>query len=266
MLKLQVPMACLMLYATPFGAEEDDVYPAFHPMVGIPGTAEFRLGEPEPLTGENCARVKELFDKLSRTTSEGNEVATDFVLRKPIPPNMLLAYKVLGSPTCVWWEPSRVRTISHRFRQDRDSLDARVPHMLFVVQGSELTAYALKEPPSRDEDGELKLELYKAPFWNTNANGTVCLGTAKVSMTQTVDFTFIMESYSQAYWGSYFTHGQAHLNRWKKSLYEFWDMISKRKPEKPFPVNMLQPSPADQIHKAVKPYIKKAHADKTRNR
>jgi len=252
------PHAALVLYSRPYGPEDCEVFPAMHLMKGIPGRSNFGFGEAMPLTAENCAKFMSVLEQRSRVSSDGDTVATQFELRKPIPPNMLFAYDEDATVVCCWWEPSKRRVISHRMNEKReeDSFTATTPHMLFLVYGDTLYVYAMKKQPKRDEDGTLSFQLCNAPFWNVSGDGRVCLGTAKISMTEKVDFTWIMQEYSRAFWGSYFTaeHGIPRPKRWRGTLIQFWNLMEKRSGIKGYPSILLIPLSDSRVPKVLKPF------------
>jgi PRTRC genetic system protein B len=75
-----------------------------------------------------------------------------------------------------------------------------IPHLIFVLNGDILNVYSSKTYNIKDNT-----KLYKAPFHNISANGSVCMGNAKGD-SKLEYIEDIMESWEEAFFNSTFTH------------------------------------------------------------
>jgi PRTRC genetic system protein B len=76
------------------------------------------------------------------------------------------------------------------------------PTLIFRVQGGsmDVRAVAINERPTSDT------LLYRAPYWNVNDSGDVCLGSTKVPREATIDS---LSRWEKAFFESEFTHPNA---------------------------------------------------------
>lgn len=104
---------------------------------------------------------------------------------------------------------------------------AGVPALLWNYSGGSLSMYALKTI----NPNILKSKLYESPFPNLiGSRGGVCMGNVKINRTET-NIERIMNSMENAFFNSYFTHGDNM---------EYW--IESVKKNKPFDYSILKES------------------------
>ncbi len=149
-----------------------------------------------------------------------------------LPANVL----VLTQETIVWWVPSSVRPMFYAKEKGREVAELSgkrfpQPGLIFRVQGGSLDVRAVAGN-ARPGQGTA---LYRAPYWNVNDNGDVCLGTARVPRSITVDSLPLWEN---AFFESEFTHPNAahKLTEHSGGFVGLWkSLVGKRR----FPVEYL---------------------------
>jgi PRTRC genetic system protein B len=109
------------------------------------------------------------------------------------------------------------------------------PALVFMLRGRELFVRALGEDCRPSASTRLK----NAPYWNTDADGRVCLGSMRVP-----DETGAasLASWENAYFASEFTHqsGAVRLTTHPGGFLGLWSYLAGRKPA--FPVRFLAQS------------------------
>jgi PRTRC genetic system protein B len=138
-----------------------------------------------------------------------------------------------------WWTPAKARLM---FFGDGDAkardLNGKVyphPPLIFMIHGRELFVRALAENSRPKSD----TCLHNAPYWNTDAEGRVCLGSMR--LPDEVSASSIRE-WEEAYFASEFTHpsGAVRLTTHPGGFYGLWLSLARRKHR--FPVKFLAAS------------------------
>lgn len=104
-----------------------------------------------------------------------------------------------------------------------------LPHLIFHLKKNSLNVYATKTFNIDDNT-----KLYKAPFHNVSANGSVCMGNAKGD-TNSVYVDEIMKSWEDAFFNSTFTH----FNDTKATKLNLAEVLKQSKKTKSFNNNAL---------------------------
>jgi PRTRC genetic system protein B len=109
------------------------------------------------------------------------------------------------------------------------------PALVFMIHGRELCVRALAENRRPAPDTHLR----NAPYWNTDAQGRVCLGTMRVPEDVNVRSLSIWE---HAYFASEFTHPSSalRLTTHTGGFLGLWSSLASKKRE--FPVRYLADS------------------------
>jgi PRTRC genetic system protein B len=109
------------------------------------------------------------------------------------------------------------------------------PALVFMIHGRELFVRALRED-CRPRAGT---RLKNAPYWNTDANGRVCLGSMHVPGETNVGS---LSGWETAYFASEFTHpsGAVRLTTHPRGFLGLWSSLAERK--RNFPVKFLADS------------------------
>lgn len=151
-----------------------------------------------------------------------------------------------------WWSPAQTRLM---FFCDGDlktrGLNGKMyphPALVFMIRGRELFVRALRENRRPNSNTRLK----NAPYWNTDAEGRVCLGTMRVPEEASAN-TFA--AWEAAYFASEFTHpsGAVRLTTHPLGFLGLWSALAGRKQ---FPVKFLADS-----KQTVQDFIEAAHGN-----
>jgi len=137
-----------------------------------------------------------------------------------------------------WWSPAQARLM---FFGDSDPktrhLNGKMyphPALVFMIHGRELFVRALRENRRPKSD----TRLMNAPYWNTDAEGRVCLGRMRVPEEVSASS---LRGWEEAYFASEFTHpsGAVRLTSHRSGFVGLWSSLVERKH---FPVRFLADS------------------------
>ncbi|MBZ5573327.1 MAG: PRTRC system protein B [Acidobacteriia bacterium] len=135
-----------------------------------------------------------------------------------------------------WWSRAQSRLM---FFGDGDAktkaLNGKLyphPALVFLIQGRELFVRALAE----NRRPAANTRLHSAPYWNTDADGRVCLGSMRVPEATRVGS---LTGWEGAYFASEFTHpsGAVRLTTHPGGFLGLWSGLAGRK--RNFPVKFL---------------------------
>jgi PRTRC genetic system protein B len=138
-----------------------------------------------------------------------------------------------------WWSRAQTRLM---FFGDDDpktrNLNGKMyphPALVFMIRGRELFVRALRGNRRPNSNTRLK----NAPYWNTDAQGRVCLGTMRVPEEVSASR---LEGWEQAYFASEFTHpsGAVRLTTHLGGFLGLWSSLVGR--NRQFPVKLLADS------------------------
>jgi PRTRC genetic system protein B len=134
-----------------------------------------------------------------------------------------------------WWSPAQARLM---FFGDSDPktrhLNGKMyphPALVFMIHGRELFVRALRENRRPKSD----TRLMNAPYWNTDAEGRVCLGSMRVPEEVSASS---LRGWEEAYFASEFTHpsGAVRLTTHPGGFVGFWSSLRGRRR---FPTRLL---------------------------
>jgi len=137
-----------------------------------------------------------------------------------------------------WWNPAQARLM---FFGDSDPktrhLNGKMyphPALVFMIHGRELFVRALRE----NRRPKSNTRLMNAPYWNTDAEGRVCLGSMRVPEEVSASS---LRGWEEAYFASEFTHpsGAVRLTSHRGGFVGLWSSLVERKH---FPVRFLADS------------------------
>lgn len=137
-----------------------------------------------------------------------------------------------------WWSPAKTRLMffCEGDSKTRDLNGKMYPHpaLMFMIRGRELFVRALRENRRPNSNTRLK----NAPYWNTDREGRVCLGSMRVP--EEVSAGSIAD-WEAAYFASEFTHpsGAVRLTTHARGFLGLWSALTRRKH---FPVRFLADS------------------------
>jgi len=172
----------------------------------------------------------------------GQSVTTGFLetLAKGLGASMaaefLPEYVLARTPELIaWWSPAQTRLM---FFGDGDPKTRHLngtnyphPALVFVICGRELFVRALRENRRPKSD----TRLMNAPYWNTDEQGRVCLGSMRVQDEVSASSLRVWE---EAYFASEFTHpgGAVRLTTHPAGFVGVWSSLTGRRR---FPTTLL---------------------------
>ena len=138
-----------------------------------------------------------------------------------------------------WWSQAQSRLM---FFGDGDpktrNLNGKTyphPALVFMIRGRELFVRALAENGRPKADTRLR----NAPYWNTDTQGRVCLGSMRVPEEVSASS---LRGWEDAYFASEFTHpsGAVRLTTHPGGFFGLWSSLAGRKRQ--FPAKFLADS------------------------
>jgi len=138
-----------------------------------------------------------------------------------------------------WWSRAQLRLMFFGdSNAEAKKLNGKMyphPALVFLIHGRELFVRALAEDCRPTADTRLR----NAPYWNTDANGRVCLGSMRVPEEVSVTS---LSGWENAYFASEFTHpsGAVRLTTHPGGFLGLWSNLTGRKQN--FPVKFLADS------------------------
>lgn len=173
-----------------------------------------------PLRQDTIQQMVDVFFEDRKNSSEIKGLFTD----------NLLSYRPQsrGSYRLVWYRPAEVRVLHHAPQLKIPTAKAWVPAMIYVVDGDDLNVYAL----ASDNRPTETTKLYKAPFFNVNDSGDVCLGNARVKKPADATFTNIMKYWEDLFWLSEFSHVNGTEKVKSRDLKAVWKKLLGKRPVK----------------------------------
>jgi PRTRC genetic system protein B len=127
-----------------------------------------------------------------------------------------------------WWSPTQRRLMffGNGDPKTRHLNGKMYPHpaLVFMIHGRELFVRALPEDRRPRADTHLK----NAPYWNTDAQGRVCLGSMRVPDDVSA---LSLRGWEEAYFASEFTHpsGAVRLTTHPGGFVGLWSGLAERK-------------------------------------
>jgi PRTRC genetic system protein B len=137
-----------------------------------------------------------------------------------------------------WWSPAQRRLLFFgRGNMETARLSGKMyphPPLVFMIHERELLVRALAENCRPTSNTSLR----NAPYWNTDAQGQVCLGSMRVPCEVSVS---TIAAWETAYFASEFTHpsGAVRLTTHPHGFLGLWSALPRRKH---FPVRFLADS------------------------
>jgi PRTRC genetic system protein B len=138
-----------------------------------------------------------------------------------------------------WWSRAQRRLMFFGYgNADARKLNGKMyphPALVFIIHGRELFVRALAE----NRRPAAATPLKNAPYWNTDADGRVCLGSMRVPEEVSVG---LLSGWEEAYFASEFTHpsGAVRLTSHPRGFLGFWSSLEGGRHN--FPVTFLADS------------------------
>lgn len=158
-------------------------------------------------------------------------------LQANVPAEVLPDYVLCRTPdTIAWWSPRARRPMFFREGSELGGLSGKLfpqPALVWKIVGQSIyvQALAINERPVADTP------LFKAPYWNTDADGRVCLGSMKRPGTVSVES---LRRWEDGYFGSLFTGQNGGGQLAKGGLVKLWKGLADTR--RLFPMNRLIPA------------------------
>lgn len=156
-------------------------------------------------------------------------------LQASVPPEILPDYVLCRTPdTIAWWSPRVRRPMFFLEDSDLGTISGKVlpqPALVWKIVGQSIYVQALGGDERPDED----TPLYTAPYWNTNPDGRVCLGSMKRPGSVAVN---TLRQWEEGYFGSLFTGQNGGGDLVEGGLVKLWTELAE-KPRSAFPVDRL---------------------------
>lgn len=188
------PIAGIIVYASPDG----DYYIESHKIFN--GT----MGAGQPV-GEDF--LFEIAQKMKISENGPAPCSGGFM-----PKNILYLDQRTSRLNLIWYESPRKRFVKFDKQLKLKSGWLHFPGLVFHAYGSDLKVFALKRPPSGSA------VLFRAPLFNTAADGLVCMGTAKAKYPEFPTYESIMEYWGKMLFGADFSHLSGAINPTNSSL------------------------------------------------
>lgn len=197
--KLQ-PKMCLIIYKS----NRDNYYIEAH------NIDEKGMGAAYPLTEDTLSDVVNYFHNHKKET----------YLKGAIPENMLYCNWGESNRIMVWKEPAQERMMYFSNDLGIPNGKAHQPQLIFKIQDYSLYVYV--------EDCGL---FFRAPYHNVDAEGYVCLGSAKSKKSLPKTYQGVIDYYSNLFWNSEFSHISGNDSPIGGNLNSYWkDAIKSKKP------------------------------------
>ncbi len=118
----------------------------------------------------------------------------------------------------IWYSKAQKRDLYFIENLGISNGKANIPALLWIADRNRISVFAIKTNGRPTE----KTQLYHAPFFNVNSNGTVCMGTVDIRIKKTSsleEFTTAWETY---FFNSYFSHLLEGHNPIKGNAVSLW--------------------------------------------
>ncbi len=184
-----------------------------------------RMRAGQPVTEELVAGLAEYF---------GNRQAKNSIIKGRIPATLLHCEWHTTRKLLVWYNQPQPRKMFFAKALHIPTGIANQPGLIYVADGNELSVYAIKAGPTDDAI------LHRAPYHNVDADGEVCLGSAKVKQSSTITYQNQIERWEGLFWLSEFSHLTGSTSPINGNLNTYWKNAVGSK--KPFVNTLLLPT------------------------
>lgn len=203
-----------------------DEYQPFMAIVAYKGSGEYYLESHDINKKGNLLEGRPLKQVTVQRIFESIAKSEDIDISGEIPEHLLYFKKQISEYKAIWYRREEKRIIHFSQNLNIDSGTAWIPALIYVTNGSSLSVFAMNSNKRPVE----KTKIFLAPFHNVSANGSVCLGSAKLKFPEKIDFNSLIYYWETLFWSSEFSHmaGGSHtksnMNLVWKRLVENPDM------------------------------------------
>lgn len=150
----------------------------------------------QPISVEAAKAIVQFIDK-----GEINRADVDF---KGLIPQNVIRYKT-EERFIIWQTPAMKRFLHFSETLSIENGVYPIPPLVWKLVGESLCVYALEKSIETIEDN-----LFQAPFLNVSGNGSVCMGSARISNNLDC-YEDIIEETEKAFFNSRFTHTNTNI-------------------------------------------------------
>lgn len=136
--------------------------------------------------------MKKIFKFLNSDSDMGSFTFSGLV------PENILKYNLENGDMVFYTKPQRRVMIFKNEALKSDEFN--IPYVLWVYKNGNLSVYALKKKPTKEND-----ILYMAPFFNTSGSGAVCMGNVQFK-NRTGKIDGFSDQLQELFFNSVFTH------------------------------------------------------------
>ncbi|MGE6397362.1 PRTRC system protein B [Chryseobacterium scophthalmum] len=137
------------------------------------------------------------------------------------------------SATVVWYTKAQFRELFFNNNLGIKSGKAHIPPMVWIADREKLHLFAL----ATGRKPSVNTPLFYAPFFNIYEDGSVCMGTVDISLTETGSVNELMNHWESYFFNSYFSHLMADHNPVNGNCVILWENLIDN--NKLFPTEML---------------------------
>ena len=165
------------------------------------GVGDYYLERRDIIKGKMTAGVPLTEDCLS-DISEVISHTSEKMIHGQIPPFMLYADQRPGNEKYIWYRKPEKRRIYFTKALNIPNGDVKLPGLIYMAKGKNLSVYAVKIRGSI----RMNTRLYSAPFFNVGNNANVCMGNAKMKWPTELTYENIVQYWENKFWLSEFDH------------------------------------------------------------
>lgn len=170
-----------------------------------------KISEGKPLRHDTLSKLGEFLHRKSKEKEDGTVDVHGYT-----DPSFIYINPV--SRSYAWVCKEKIRKLYFTKNLRIKSGQAWVPDLLFILSGTSLDVFALK-----NDHPNVATMTYHAPFFNTMASGAICLGNVSVRKHKSYDFAAIKELYEDAFFKSEFSEIHSPgVKRFEKNIINFW--------------------------------------------
>lgn len=158
-----------------------------------------KLGAASPLDLET---VKSLAVEFSK------EMQSKIYLDGMIPSNVIYISQRPTREGLIWTYTEKKGTLLFTSDTKIPNGEYSLPNLIFRINyKGHLYVYAYK-----DEEITDTMKLFRAPFWNTSGDGSICMGNVSINLNQPITARSLMRKAENRFFGSTFTHSSNENN------------------------------------------------------
>lgn len=177
------------------------------------------MGEGGPVTYQFMEEIAQNYTEAHTGTPHG-----------AVPENLLLSDTRRGSEKYIWYNQPQKRTMYFKKSLGLENAEYHIPGVVYVAGAHSLSIYAYKDKKLTPDS-----QLYAGPFFNTT-NGSVCLGSIKLSKPANPTYAELMLYWEKRFWMTEFSHLGGAGNPTKDNLV----VVTKAAIDRPFDPDQLK--------------------------